>query len=189
MYTRLKLILYALILIILLICTNTDTFLVLISGDPEALRELSRGSVVILLLFTIVLMTLQNMFPVIPLLLLISVNVSVFGLTIGYLWSLLVSIAGAVIAFMFSRYWFQATFVKYVNAKLKLKIEEKGFWFVSVGRILPFMPSSVINVAAGVSTIRFRNFFYATVVGDFVYFMVLYMISQGFVSIEWRRWF
>jgi len=187
--TRTKLILITLTLIILLGIFNVDTVQVLISGDPEALRELSRGSMIILILITFILMMLQNTFPVIPLLLLISMNVSIYGITIGYIWSWSISIIGAVFAFLLTRYWFQAYFHKYVNERLTQRIEEHGFWYVIIGKILPFMPSSVVNIAAGVSSVRFGNFFYATTIGNTIYYLVLYLISQGLLSIEWKRWF
>lgn len=183
------LILIALAVIVLIIMTNIDTVRMLISGDPEALQEISRGSIIILILITFILMMIQNTFPVIPLLLLISLNVSIFGVTIGYIWSWAISITGAVFTFLLTRYWFQGYFHKYVNEKLKQRIEEHGFWYVIIGKILPFMPSSVVNIAAGVSSVRLRNFFYATTIGNTVYYLVLYLISQGLLSIEWKSWF
>jgi uncharacterized membrane protein YdjX (TVP38/TMEM64 family) len=184
--TRLKLISFALILTLLILTLKTDTFSILLSGDPEALKDLSHGSIFMLLLFTLLLMTIQNMFTIIPLLLLISVNVSIFGFIQGYIWSWLISIAGAVISFLITRYWFQTFFTKYVNNEFKQKIEEKGFWFVFIGRILPFMPTSVVNIAAGISSIRFKKFLYATLLGNMIYFLLLSFISQGILSIPWE---
>ena len=188
MKTRTKLIWIALILIVIVLIINTDIFSILISGDPEALKELSRGSMAILLLITLVLMIIQNTFPVIPLILLISMNVSIFGLNEGYLWSWLFSIIGAIFAFMITRYWFQALFHKYVSDKIKLRIEAHGFWFVILGKLLPFMPSSLVNIAAGGSSVRFNNFLMATIIGNSVYYSILYLISQGLLSIQWGSW-
>src|SRR5690554_846099 len=133
-------------------------------------------------------MLIQNTFPVLPLLLLISVNVSLFGITVGYAWSWLISIIGAGFAFMITRYWFQSLFHKYVNDKYKRKIEDHGFWFVFVGRLLPFMPSSLINIAAGGSSVRIGNFLFATAIGNTIYYLVFYLISQGLLSVVWERW-
>lgn len=189
MNTRAKLIWTALILVVVIMCIQTDTFTVLLSGDPEQLEKLSRGSVVMLMFITLLLMIVQNVFPVIPLLLLISLNVSIFGLTEGYLWSWFISILGAIIAFTITRYWFQSLFEKYVSANVKERIEAHGFWFVIVGKLLPFMPSSIINIAAGGSSVRFNNFLPATIIGNSVYYCLLYLISQGLLNIEWSQWF
>src|SRR5690606_20764939 len=100
MNTRMKLISLALILTLLLLGFNTETVSILISGDAEAWEDLSHGSMVMLLFFTLVLMTIHNTFPVIPLVLLISINVSVFGFTLGYFWSLFISLISATVAFI-----------------------------------------------------------------------------------------
>ncbi|MDF2670459.1 MAG: hypothetical protein K0R67_2765 [Paenibacillus sp.] len=184
MNKRMKLISFALILILLLLSLNTDTVSILIAGDPEVLKDLSHGSIFILLFFTILLMTIQNMLPIIPLVLLVSVNVSIFGLTTGFIWSWLISIVGAVLSFMIARYWFQSFFNKIVKDKVKQKIKERGFWYVWIGRVLPIMPTSVINIAAGVSTVRFSLFLYATVLGNMIYILILSLISQGLLSMQ-----
>jgi uncharacterized membrane protein YdjX (TVP38/TMEM64 family) len=179
-----KLLSFALILILLLLSLNTDTVSILIAGDPEVLQDLSQGSIFILLFFTILLMTIQNMLPIIPLFLLISVNVSVFGFTTGFIWSWLISVIGAILSFMIARYWFQSFINKFVNDKVKLKIKEQGFWYVWIGRVLPIMPTSVINIAAGVSSVRFSIFLYATILGNMIYILILSLISQGLLSMQ-----
>jgi uncharacterized membrane protein YdjX (TVP38/TMEM64 family) len=187
--TRTKVIGIALILIVILLSFKTNTFSILISGDPEAVKEVSRGSIAMLLLITLGLMIIQNIFPVIPLILLISMNVSIFGLKEGYIWSWFISIIGAVIAFMITRYGFQALFHKYVSEKIKLRIEAHGFWYVILGKLLPIMPSSLVNIAAGGSSVRFNNFLLATIIGNTAYYSILYLISQGLLSLHWERWF
>jgi uncharacterized membrane protein YdjX (TVP38/TMEM64 family) len=176
---------FVLLLPIILLSFNTETMSVLLSADTESLKNLSQGSFLLLLLFTILLMTVQNLFTIIPLILLISINVTLFGFTGGYIWSWLISIMGSAVSFFLSRYAFQAFFSKYVNSEWKNKIENKGFWFVFTGRIMPFVPTSVVNIAAGISTVRFSKFFYATALGNMIYFFVLSAISVGILSIPW----
>ncbi len=190
MNTRMKVVSFALVLTLLILTLKTNTFSILMSGDSEALRSLSHNSITGLLLLTLLLMTIQNLFTIIPLLLLISVNVSIFGFIQGYIWSWLLSIIGAVISFFITRYWFQTFFAKYVNDEIKQKIDEKGFWYVFTGRILPFMPTSVVNIAAGISSVRFKYFFYATLLGNMIYFLLLSFISERILSIQWESiWF
>lgn len=184
--TGMKLVLFALVLILLIFTLQTDTFSILISADPEALRNLSHDSLLILLLLTLILMIIQNMFTIIPLLLLISANVSIFGFIEGYIWSWLISIIGAVISFLTTRYLFQSFFTKYVNDDLKQKIDDKGFWFVFTGRVFPFMPTSVVNIAAGISSIGFKKFLHATLLGNMIFFFILSFISEQLLSISWQ---
>lgn len=44
-------------------------------------------------------------------------------------------------------------------------IEEKGFTFILVGRILPFIPFDAVSYAAGLTRIRFKDFMWATFIG------------------------
>jgi uncharacterized membrane protein YdjX (TVP38/TMEM64 family) len=189
MSARAKLLWTAVVLIIVIMFIQTDTVSILLSGDPEELQKLSRGSMLMLMFITFALMIAQNFFPVIPLLLLVSMNVSIFGLNEGYIWSWFISIIGAIIAFTITRYWFQSLFHKYVSDSIKQRIEAHGFWFVILGKLLPFMPSSLVNIAAGGSSVRFNNFFLATIIGNTVYYCLLYLISQGLLNIQWSRWY
>lgn len=89
--------------------------------------------------------------------------------------------------FLITRYWFQDFFAKYVNSQWESKIEENGFGVVFIGRVMPFMPTSVVNIAAAISSIRFMKFFYATVLGNMIYFFILSSISLGILSIPWEN--
>jgi uncharacterized membrane protein YdjX (TVP38/TMEM64 family) len=46
-------------------------------------------------------------------------------------------------------------------------MERSGFLYVLFGRLIPVIPSSLINMGAGVSKIRFRPFLFATLLGKF----------------------
>lgn len=187
MNKRMKLGSIAVALPLLIIGFKTETMKVLLSGNIESLQNLSHGSLWLLLFFTLLLMTIQNLFTIIPLILLISINVSLFGFTGGYIWSWLISIAGATVSFLITRYWFQDFFAKYVNSQWESKIEENGFGVVFIGRVMPFMPTSVVNIAAAISSIRFMKFFYATVLGNMILFFILSSISLGILSIPWEN--
>src|SRR5690606_35752033 len=80
--------------------------------DLERIQELAQDNLFMILLITLGLAVLQNMLTVIPLILLISLNISLFGLMNGYLWSWLTSIIGASIAFVIYRFWLQDYIVK-----------------------------------------------------------------------------
>lgn len=163
---------------------STDIFSLMLRGNPEEIRSLSGGSLYGLLLITLLLMIIQNLFTLIPLLLLITLNVSMFGFLQGYGWSWLTSIVGAMVSFGAVRYWFQDFFVNKLDAKWKDKIESRGFLFVFIGRIFPFAPTSVINIASGVSTIRFDHFVYSTMLGNGIFFFVLALIPMGLMSLQ-----
>lgn len=186
MKTSIKLLSLTAIIMLLIIAFRTDPFAALLSGDPDALKHVAGGRMWVLLLFTLLLMTIQNLFTIIPLLLMISLNLSLFGFVQGYLWSWLTSILGAVISFGATRYWFQPFFTKYMKKGIRQRIEDEGFWFVFIGRIFPFMATSVVNIASGMSSIGLKPFLYATVWGNLIYFLVLTFISKGILSVAWN---
>ncbi|GIQ67517.1 TVP38/TMEM64 family protein [Xylanibacillus composti] len=175
------------LLLLLVVALRSEPAMLLLSGDLQALRELAGGSVGVLMLATLALMIIQNLFTIIPLILLISVNVSLFGFTYGYLWSWVCSIAGGVVSFLAVRYWFQSLFAKRMNERLKDKIEGNGFLFVFLGRIFPFVPTSAVNIAAGISSIRLSHFVYSTMIGNLLYFFVLALVGLGILSIRLEK--
>lgn len=179
-----KLVSFAVIVVLLVALLNTDVLSPLLSGDSQALQQTSHGNMSLLLLFTLCLMIVQNLFTVIPLVLLISVNVSVFGFSGGYMWSWFTSIIGGVVSFLAARYWFQQFFTKWVKKDLREKIESNGFLVVFMGRVFPFVPTSVVNIAAGLSSITLKPFVYGTILGNMIYFFILALIPLGLMSVS-----
>ena len=49
------------------------------------------------------------------------------------------------------------------------------------------MPTSVVNIAAGISSIQFKKFLYATLVGNLIYFLFLSFISEQILFIVWEN--
>lgn len=175
---------FLLIIALLLTALNTNFLTPLLSGDTEAIRSTSKGNISLLLLVTLVLMIIQNLFTIIPLILLISVNVTVFGFSEGYIWSWFTSIIGGMVSFLAARYWFQQFFTKWVRADYQQKLEKNGFMVVFIGRIFPFIPTSVVNIAAGLSSITWKPFVYGTLLGNMIYFFVLALIPLGIMSVN-----
>lgn len=161
----------------------------LASGDEEAFERLMENSVGVFLLLTLTLMIVQNLLTVIPVIALIVLNVAVLGYWNGLLWSWVSSIIGSTAAFLASRYWFQDLFRKQVKQAVQEKIERNGFWYILGGRLIPVLPSCVINIAGGLSSIRLRHFLYATMIGNLAYFSVVVLAQLGIMSLNgWEDW-
>lgn len=169
-------------LVLIIIFVSTETFSLLIRGDFLAIVE--SDGLWMLLMLSLVLMIIQNLFTVIPLILLISINVTMYGFLNGYIWSWITSIVGALISFIIVRFWFQDLFIKKVNENIKEKIENNGFAYVFVGRIFPFVPTSLINIVAGASSIKLKHFTLSTVLGNMIYMFVLALIPLGIMTIK-----
>ncbi|RXZ81737.1 DedA family protein [Paenibacillaceae bacterium] len=151
--------------------------------DPQQLVALANDNIMLLLLVTLLLMVVQNLFTVLPLLLLVSINVSIFGFLYGYLWSWLTSVIGAVIAFLIIRSGVQRFFLRFLNQKLLDRFERSGFYYVLIGRLFPLIPTSMVNIAAGISSIPIKAFTYGTLIGNMFYLLVLSLIPMGLMSL------
>lgn len=158
---------------------HTEWFQRMISGENVTLLK---ENILITLLLTLLIMLIQNTFTIIPLILVISINYSLFGFFNGFIWSWISSIIGGVLMFIGSRYFFQPLVMKRVNKELLSKVEKNGFLFVFQARIMPFIPTSLINILGGISSIRLKSFLLGTMLGNFIYFFLLTLIPAGLMN-------
>ncbi|OIJ14561.1 hypothetical protein BKP35_06520 [Anaerobacillus arseniciselenatis] len=173
-----------LITISIVVVQRLDIFTLVMNGDLDAIRLLLNENIVYILFITLMMMILQNTFTIIPLIILITLNIMLFGFFYGVIWSWVTSIIGGVSVFIATRYFFQDVLLRRINVALKEKVEENGFLFVFIGRIFPFVPTSLINIVSGVSSIKLKHFFIATTVGNLIYFFMLGLIPMGIVTLE-----
>lgn len=177
-----KVISFLVIALSLLWMVNTDWFAILKSGDLDKIDAYFDKEIHIGLLITLLLMAFQNMFTIIPLVLVVTINILLYDFLNGFLWSWLTSIAGSLIAFLLYRYWLQSFLSGKINTALNEKIERNGFLFVFYMRLLPFAPSGLINIAAGASSIKFSHYFGATAFGNMIHIFLIGLIINGLFS-------
>ena len=151
---------------------------------PNVILHIAKDHVIIVLLFMLLLMTLQNLFTFIPLIFVISLNIKLFGFWRGYLYSTFSSVVGSTSIFLTVRYFFSGLFTSPKLHKFDEKLEKNGFKFVLSGRILPFLPTNLINIASGLSKIRLTHFISATTIGNLIYGLVLASVAYGFFTIS-----
>ena len=101
---------------------------------------------------------------------------AIFGPYLGTLWVNIGASIGSLFAFLAARYILRDV----VNAKFGSRLEEfnggvaeHGFNYILFLRLVPLFPFFLINVVAGVTGVKTRDYFLATVVGiipgSFVY--------------------
>ncbi len=183
MTKKFKIISFVIIIAVIIFIINLDAFKLLLEGDMDAIKA-SEDGLVLLLFITLILMIIQNLVTIIPLILLVSINVALYGFINGFIWSWLTSIVGAVICFFAVRFWFQDLLSKTISEKIHKKIEKNGLIFVFIVRIFPFVPTSIINIAAGVSSIKFKHYLISTVVGNMIYLFAMALIPLGIMSVD-----
>jgi uncharacterized membrane protein YdjX (TVP38/TMEM64 family) len=125
----------------------------------------------------------QTFFPFIPFVLVAGTNVAIFGLKWGFAVNYVTSVLAAVCFFFFARYFGHG----WVDRKLKRfpfliqfskRMEAHGFFYVLLGRLIPILPSSAINLAAGLTRTRFVAFLAGTIIGKLPIIFMESMIAH-----------
>ncbi|WP_236838525.1 TVP38/TMEM64 family protein [Caldalkalibacillus salinus] len=173
------------IVLIMIVVTYQQEWVTLFkNGDWDTLRLMMGDEWRSVLMITMGFMLLQNVISLIPFLLLTMFNIWFFGFLYGYMWSLAGNILGSVLVFYLARYGLHKWAQKYNHLSIKQKIEKRGFMSVFVSRIIPFIPSSVINIVSGMSNIKAKHYLLATLFGHMIFVFILSLFSIGVISIE-----
>ena len=132
----------------------------------EQLRSLGFFS----LLAGMALVFLQVWFPVIPFVLVAGANVLVFGFGKGFAINYGMACLAALAAFVFARYVaydrVEDRLSKYASFRVfSRRLERNAFFYTLLARLVPAIPSFVVNFGAGLSRVRLRPFVLATMIG------------------------
>ncbi len=187
-YSKLLLALMILLLIPLFAAMEKELFHAVLIGDIHGIRTAVAGHPITSYLLLLVLMIIQNSFTIIPLILIITLNFTLFGFVNGFIWGWICSIIAASIIYLCVKYIFQDRLLRKFKPELIKAVEEKGFSYVFKARIFPFVPTSLVNILAGLSSIQFKDFFWGTALGNFLYFFILTLIPAGFFSTGMNNW-
>ncbi|CEN26835.1 TVP38/TMEM64 family protein [Paraclostridium sordellii] len=110
----------------------------------------------------------------------------VFGLFKGYIYTLIGALIGATISFYISRKLGRAFVKKLTNEKLD-NIEElinsKGFFIVLILRLVPLFPFDIISYGSGLTSIKYKDFLLATIIGTIPGILVFTNIGAQSVNI------
>ncbi len=172
------------ILTVLCILRDSPLFNAVLDGNVRYVRSILEGNMLYAYLFMLLIMIIQNSFTIIPLILVITINLALFGFLQGFLWSWFTSVAAAYIICVCVRFIFKNKVIKRFNPEHIEKIEQNAFKYVFQARVFPFVPTSFINILAGLSSVYYKPFVLATALGNFIYFFVLALIPAGLLSAD-----
>ena len=90
----------------------------------------------------------------------------------GIILSCIAETVGVTIAFILMRFYFREAAEKAIAkspflAKVDQYSGSKGFIIMLIGRMVPYLPSAVMNAVGALSSIRFRDYVLASLVGKF----------------------
>ena len=94
------------------------------------------------------------------------------GLAFGALWGavylMVAALIGTSATFMISRFFGRGPVEKFLKGRFKdldEKLQSNGFVMVLFFRIVPLVPYEVLNYVSGLSKIKFKDYFFATLLG------------------------
>jgi len=149
-----------------------DLFAMLASGDISATVEYIRsfGDWAIVFAFLLTLFTNTLGFP--PAVIFSTANVILFGIVPGIVLACVAETVGATIAFILIRFYFRESAEKAIaKSPFLSKIDQysgtKGFIVMLIGRMIPYLPSALLNAVGALSSIKLREYVIASFVGKF----------------------
>jgi uncharacterized membrane protein YdjX (TVP38/TMEM64 family) len=107
---------------------------------------------------------------------------ALFGVCWGTLWTTVAAIIAAVVAFAFTR----TVGREYIAHKLAgrwqvidAEMRQGGLFYMFAIRLLPLIPYGIVNFAAGLTSIRFQDYFIGTALGTVPGILPFVMMGAG----------
>lgn len=134
----------------------------------EYIRSFNEGAVVFSFLLTLFVNALG--FP--PAIIFSTANTLIFGIVEGITISVVAETVGVTISFLLLRFFFRDAAEKIISKSPRLsKIDkysgEKGFVVMLIARMVPYVPSALLNALGALSSLSLRDYFIASLIGKF----------------------
>ncbi|MBT2688968.1 TVP38/TMEM64 family protein [Bacillus sp. ISL-47] len=136
----------------------------------------------------ILLPMLEAFLPFLPLFLFVMANASAFGLWLGFLYSWIGAVAGALIVFLLIRKYGQKRILRVLKKHQKVQklmswVEKHGFGPLFILLCFPFTPSAVVNIVAGLSNISIAQYMLAVLTGKMVMIFTISFVGYDIRSL------
>lgn len=145
---------------------------VLKSGDLLATAEYIRsfGSWAMFFSFWLVLFVNAIGFP--PAIIFSTANTLIFGIVPGIILSVIAETVGVTISFLLLRFLFRSSAEQLIAKHPRLKKVDaysgkNGFTVMLIARMVPYIPSALLNALGALSAISLRDYIIASFVGKF----------------------
>ncbi|MFN2747201.1 MULTISPECIES: TVP38/TMEM64 family protein [Bacillus] len=153
----------------------------------DAWLELIKAGGVYSVLFSTLLVAACVFFPVVPFALIAGLNGALFGIGNGVLITLSGSMLGTMLLFFLARYgfrdWAVSKIAKYPRInEYEAYFNRNAFTAVLLGRLLPVVPSVVMNIVCGLSKIKWTVFFAASTLGKIPNVLVISIAGANFTE-------
>lgn len=111
---------------------------------------------------------------------------ALFGVWWGTLWTSLAALIAAVAAFAFTRTVGQAYMARKLAGRWEAidgEMRQGGLFYMFAIRLLPIIPYGIVNFGAGLTSIRFRDYFVGTLLGTVPGILPFVMMGAGVQAI------
>lgn len=136
---------------------------------------------------TVFIATLFALFPIIPFPIIGGVIGAMYGTFLGGFVTWIASTSASIIMFLFIRFVFQLWGLKIIRRYKKLEMvtgmfERNAFITILVSRLIPFIPSIVINAYSAVSRVSFISYTVASSLGKIPAMLLFAVLGHSVVS-------
>jgi uncharacterized membrane protein YdjX (TVP38/TMEM64 family) len=142
---------------------------VLTSDDKQRIKNWVEGFGGLGPVVLVLAMVIQMFLVVIPTVLLMVVTILAYGPIWGSSIVLIAVFTASTVGYLIGKYLGETFVLKLLGKKTEGKVvsfvREYGFWAVVVTRLNPFLSNDAISFVAGISTMKYRKFIGATLLG------------------------
>jgi uncharacterized membrane protein YdjX (TVP38/TMEM64 family) len=112
---------------------------------------------------------------------------AIFGSIWGTIWTSIAAVLAAVLSFWFSRTIGRKLVEQKLAGKwqsLDREMEQGGFFYMFAIRLLPLIPYGMVNFAAGLTSIKFRDYLFGTLLGTVPGILPFVMMGAGLTALK-----
>ena len=112
---------------------------------------------------------------------------AIFGAVWGTVWTSIAAILAAILAFGFSRTIGRSLVERKLAGKwesIDREMQQGGFFYMFAIRLLPLIPYGIVNFAAGLTSIKFRDYFLGTLLGTVPGILPFVMMGAGLTALK-----
>jgi len=145
----------------------------IVNNFVHVTKELVLNNNIFLSMFVgVFIIVLESVIPILPLAVFIAINMIAFGTILGFILSLFATILGCTISFFIFKKLRPHLLLKLKPdssfRKFMLLVDNVSFSKLVVIMTIPFTPAFSINIAAGLSNMRYREYFIALLISKTV---------------------
>ena len=171
---------------------------------PEVFELLSRGDIVetadyiasygsLAVVFSFLLTLFVNAIGFPPAIIFSTANTLIFGIVPGIILSVVAETVGVTISFQLLRFFFRDSARKIIAKNKRLQSIDKyssknGFKVMLIARMVPYVPSGLLNAAGALSSLSLRDYFIASLIGKFPSTSIEAIIGHDAILHEQGYW-